>query len=67
MSLLTGGKEVYYANIFKSPLYMNEKKTEQVATYAITVLNKWSHEGSMKHAAMPILQKCMHSLTATST
>lgn len=46
---------------------MNEKKTEQVASYVTTVLNKWSHEGSMKHTAMSILQKYMHNLTATST
>lgn len=27
-----GGNEINYASIFKSPLYMNEKKTEQVAS-----------------------------------
>lgn len=55
MSLLTGANEVNYANISNPPLYMNEKKTEEVASDMIKVLNKWSHEGSVTHA-MPILQ-----------
>lgn len=55
MSLLTGANVVNYANISNSLLYMNEKKTEQVASDMIKVLNKWSHDGSVTHA-MPTLQ-----------